>query len=90
MRMAAVGGLVSGILLCLAFPDFSWFPLAWFALVPYLFVCLERPGGWRGVVLGHLIFCAAFFGGLLYWIPQVLVTYGSLSTTIGWLEIRGE
>jgi len=87
MKIAALGGLVSGILMCLAFPGFSWFPVAWFALVPYLFVCLKRSGGWKGILLAHLLFCAAFFGGLLYWIPGVLVHYGDLPAVIGWTAL---
>ena len=87
MKIAVLGGLVSGILLCLAFPNFSWFPVAWCALVPYLFVCLGRSGGWKGVLAAHLAFCGAFFGGLLYWIPGVLVNYGSLPPSLGWLAL---
>ncbi len=87
MKIAALGGLVSGILLCLAFPGFSWFPIAWFALIPYLYVCVKRSGGWKGILLAHLLFCSAFFGGLLYWIPGVLIHYGSLPPALGWTAL---
>lgn len=69
--------LVSGIGLCLCFPGFSLFPLAWAALAPYLQFLLETSSR-RRVLAGHLIFSSLYFGGVLYWIPRVLVEYGNL------------
>ena len=69
--------LVSGIGICLAFPDFSLYPLAWVALAPYLQFLLEADSR-RRVLTGHLIFSSLYFGGVLYWIPRVLVEYGNL------------
>ena len=69
--------LVSGIGICLAFPGFSLYPLAWVALAPYLQFLLETRSR-RRVLAGHLIFSSLYFGGVLYWIPRVLVEYGNL------------
>ncbi len=86
MTRAALLSILSGAMLALSFPDFSWFPLVWIALVPYLYVCFTAEGA-RELVVGHLLFCAAYFGGLLYWIPRVLVAYGGLSWLIGGLAL---
>ena len=69
--------LVSGIGICLAFPGFSLYPLAWVTLAPYLQFLLETSSR-RRVLAGHLIFSSLYFGGVLYWIPRVLVEYGNL------------
>lgn len=68
---------LSGFLLVLPFPNFGFFPLGWIALVPLL-ACLVTVRG-----LGRAGACGGitglfFFGGLLYWIPGVLVRYGQL------------
>lgn len=74
--------LSSGGLLCLAFPDFGLFPLAWLGLVP-LFEALSRPLTLRECLAGHFLFCLAYLGGILYWIPGVLVHYGHLPLWVG-------
>ncbi|MFQ5740609.1 MAG: apolipoprotein N-acyltransferase [Acidobacteriota bacterium] len=71
--------LLSGALLCLSFPRFSIFPLAWIALVPHLHFILRIPS-WRRLLAGHFLLSLVYFGGTLYWIPRVLTTYGHLST----------
>lgn len=73
--------LLSGTALWLSFPNFSWFPLAWFALIPFLYFLIERPP-WKLVLIGHLIMALVYFGGVLYWIPRVLVVYGSLGSLV--------
>lgn len=70
--------LISGIALWLSFTS-ALFPLAWVALVPYLYFLLQRPA-WRWVLIGHGIMALVYLGGVLYWIPRVLVVYGNL----GW------
>lgn len=67
--------LLAGLLMVLAFPHWSIFPLAWVALIPYL-VFLQKAVNWRQWIGGHLIFSATYFGGILYWIPSVLASYG--------------
>ena len=73
----ALRPLVSGVGICLAFPGFSLYPLAWVALAPYLQFLLGASSR-RRVLAGHLIFSSLYFGGVLYWIPRVLVEYGNL------------
>lgn len=69
---------VSGLALCLSFPDFSLFFLAWLALIPYLRFLLRRPS-WTRTLLTHALFGVVYFGGVLYWIPHVLTVYGGFS-----------
>ncbi len=58
--------VAGGLLLSLAFPPAELWPLAFVALIPFLWSLRgERPG--RGAVLG-LVFGLAFFGATLYWI----------------------
>ena len=78
-RAALLLPVVSGIALWLSFPDFAIFPLAWVALIPYLYFLSNRPG-WGSVLIGHLLFTGLYFGGVLYWIPRVAVVYGGF----GW------
>lgn len=85
MTRAVLLSILAGGLLTLSFPALSWFPLAWIGLTPYLYVCFTAKG--RELAAGHLLFCAAYFGGVLYWIPRVLVMYGGLSWFIGGLAL---
>lgn len=69
--------LASGAALWISFPQFSIFPLAWVALIPYLrFLVEKRP--WKQVLAGHFLMAGAYFGGVLYWIPRVLEVHGGL------------
>ncbi|MDA2929503.1 apolipoprotein N-acyltransferase [Acidobacteria bacterium AH-259-O06] len=70
--------LISGTALWLSFPNFSFFPLAWVGLIPYLHFLLKKPP-WGSVLLGHGVLTLVYFGGVLYWIPRVLTVYGNLS-----------
>ncbi len=69
--------LISGIALWLSFYN-PLFPLAWVALVPYLYFLLQKPA-WRWVLIGHGLMTLVYLGGVLYWIPRVLLVYGNLS-----------
>ncbi len=69
--------LISGTALWLSFYS-PLFPLAWVGLVPYLYFLLRRPA-WKWVLIGHGLMALAYLGGVLYWIPRVLVVYGDLS-----------
>ena len=73
---------LSGILLALAFPRPSLFFLAWFALVPLLLTCRERPFR-NGFVAG-----VSFYALLLYWLNIVMTTFGRLHpllSVVAWL-----
>ena len=72
--------LLSGALLALSFPRFGHPAVAWVALSPLL-VALMHPAGVRtrrafglGMATG-----AVYFGGTLYWTPDVLRTFGGIS-----------
>ena len=71
---------MSGVLLAFSFPRFGHPAVAWVALSPLL-VALMRPEGVRpsrafglGLAAG-----AIYFGGTLYWTPDVLRTFGGIS-----------
>jgi len=57
---------ISGCLLILAFPKFSWSFIAWFALIPLL-IAIYR-SSFKGALICGLVAGVFFFGGLLYWI----------------------
>lgn len=68
--------ILSGILTALAFPKFSLFYLAWFSLLPLIFVLYENKPGfsfWLSFVAG-----LAFYGILIYWLPYVPAHYGDV------------
>jgi apolipoprotein N-acyltransferase len=83
-RAPLIGPLVSGVAIVLCFPGPGLFPLAWFALVPLLVFVVERRS-WRSLLAGHFIFSLVYFGGVLYWIPHVLIVYGELARPIAWV-----
>ena len=68
----------------MSFPDLALFPLAWIGLAPYLYFLLNLPS-WPVVLLSHVILVLAYFGGVLYWIPDVLVLYGGLNWLVSWV-----
>ena len=77
MRSLLTAPVLSGLALWFSFAEVSLFPLAWIALVPYLhFLLLRHP--WKWVLLGHFLMSGLYLGGVLYWIPRVLTTYGNL------------
>ena len=67
--------VLSAILLILAFPDFEYWCLAWFALVPLMFaVEREKASPARGFFLGW-IFGLVFFFGTCWWLTFAPITY---------------
>jgi apolipoprotein N-acyltransferase len=65
----------SGLLLSLAFPPAELWPIAFVALVPWLWLLRRGGPGW-GALLGF-VFGVAFFGATLYWI----FLFGALAWT---------
>jgi apolipoprotein N-acyltransferase len=65
----------SGLLLALAFPPVGWWPLAFVAPIPFLWV-LRGAGPGRGALVGAA-FGLAFYGTTLYWILR----FGELAWT---------
>ncbi len=68
--LAAVG---SGLLVALAFPRPSLYPLAWIGLTPLLVTGSRRPFR-AGLLAGSV-----FFALVLYWLNIVMTTYGRLA-----------
>jgi len=71
--------LISGVALWLPFQDSQFFFLTWVALIPFLLFLVGKPT-WKITLLGHILMTLVYLGGVLYWIPQVLVLYGNF----GW------
>jgi apolipoprotein N-acyltransferase len=73
--------VLSGILLWLSFPGFSWFPLAWIALIPLMISIIGATplkAGLLGIITGLIAYT-----GITYWIvPTVYTATGSLIQTI--------
>ncbi len=78
MLSLTIPPLISGIALWLAFPDHSLFFLSWVGLTPYLYF-LTQERSWKAIVAGNFVLGLAYLGGVLYWIPKVLIGYGGLS-----------
>jgi len=77
-RASLILPVVSGVAIWLSFPDVSLVFLAWVGLIPYLWFLVRKPS-WPKTILGHLLFALPYFGGVLYWIPRVMVVHGGFS-----------
>ena len=76
--------VASAILLVLAFPDFEFWLLAWFALVPLFFaVEREKDSTIKSFVLGW-IFGAVFFFGSCWWLTFAPITYAGVPPVIAY------
>ena len=76
---------LSAILLTLAFPDFEFWFLAWFALVPLFYaVGREKASAIKSFVLGW-IFGTVFFFGTCWWLTYAPVNYGGVPVIIAYL-----
>src|SRR2546427_536394 len=71
-------GVVSGILLVLSFPKPDLYPLAWLALIPWLYVMACIPGLRRTLATAYAA-GLVFFAGTFYWISETMAIYGGLS-----------
>jgi apolipoprotein N-acyltransferase len=82
----ALLALVAAVLLILAFPDFEYWFLAWFALVPLMLaVEREKASTWRSFVTGW-IFGTIFFFGTCWWLTFAPITYAGFPP---WLAYSG-
>ncbi len=78
--------VLAAVLLILAFPDFEYWFLAWFALVPLMFaVELEKASVWRSFVTGW-IFGTVFFYGTCWWLTYAPIHYAGFPP---WLAYSG-
>jgi apolipoprotein N-acyltransferase len=81
-RQHAALALLSSLLLVLAFPDFDFWFLAWFALVPLLFAIEKNKDSaaksfWLGLLQG-----TAFFYGTCWWLTNAPIVYGGIPAPI--------
>src|SRR2546425_9360178 len=73
-------GIVSGILLVLSLPKPDLYPLAWVALVPWLYVISSAT--LHEVVTVAYAAGVVFFAGTFYWISETMAIYGGFSHTL--------
>lgn len=76
--------VASALLLIVAFPDFDWWWLAWFALVPLFVVVARRAEGWHGFLLGWLAGTIFFFGSCS-WLTYSMIHYGGIPAPVAYL-----
>ncbi|QQS32562.1 MAG: apolipoprotein N-acyltransferase [Acidobacteriota bacterium] len=82
----ALLSLLAAGLLTLAFPDFEWWWMAWFALVPLMWA-VEREGSvGRSFLLGWL-FGTAFFFGTCWWLTYAPIHYAAMPWPVAYLLI---
>ena len=78
--------ILAAVLLILAFPDFEFWFLAWFALVPLMWaVEREKSSFVKSFVLGW-IFGTIFFFGTCWWLTFAPITYAGFPP---WLAYSG-
>ncbi len=76
--------VLSAILLTLSFPDFDFWFLAWFALIPLFFaVEREKESIVKSFVLGW-IFGIGFFFGTCWWLTFAPITYAGIPSIIAY------
>lgn len=81
---SAVLAVVSAVLLILAFPDFEFWFLAWFGLVPLLWaIDLERASAARAFFIGW-IWGVAFFTGTCWWLTFAPINYAGFPTALAY------
>lgn len=80
--------VLSGLMLALTFPKFSWSWLAWFAFLPLFFVLLQ-PITRRAAFFHSLLFGEVFYALLLYWVVGVMHEFGYLPLPLAILFLFG-
>jgi apolipoprotein N-acyltransferase len=73
----AILAVGSAILLILAFPDFEYWFLAWFALVPLMWAVEREKESTPKVFILGWIFGTVFFFGTCWWLTFAPITYAS-------------
>src|SRR4051812_24371657 len=77
--------LLSAILLILAFPDFEYWFLAWFGLVPLLLAVERQKESFAKAFVAGWIFGTAFFFGTCWWLTFAPVTYAGFPAALAYL-----
>lgn len=81
--------IFSAILLILAFPNFDFWFLAWFALVPFFYAIeREKQSIFRSAALGW-IFGTLFFAGSCWWLTFSFTTYGGIPIWLAYILLFG-
>ena len=80
--MPATAGSISGLLLVLSLPKPDFYPLAWIALVPWLYI-IGLNSTLKHTLLASYAAGLVFFAGAFYWIAETMVIYGGLSVPLG-------
>ncbi len=76
--------VLAAVLLILAFPDFDFWFLAWFALVPLLWAIeREKESTVRSFILGW-IFGVVFFFGTCWWLTFAPITYAAFPPVLAY------
>ncbi|HEV8593663.1 MAG TPA: hypothetical protein VGQ55_16280, partial [Pyrinomonadaceae bacterium] len=76
--------VLSAVLLILAFPDFEWWFLAWFGLIPLLrAIELEKQRPECGLALGW-IWGVVFFTGTCWWLTFAPITYAGFPWSLAY------
>ncbi|MBK6723353.1 MAG: hypothetical protein IPG58_08780 [Acidobacteria bacterium] len=84
-KNAALALLAAGLLI-LAFPDFEYWFLAWFALVPLMWAVEREASIRRSFVLGWL-FGTAFFFGTCWWLTYAPIHYAAFPWPLAYFLI---
>jgi apolipoprotein N-acyltransferase len=77
-----LAGALSGGLLVLSLPKPDLYPLAWIALIPWLYVVASGKA-LRPTLAASYAAGLIFFAGTFYWISETMVIYGGLSIPLG-------
>ena len=84
-KNAALALLAAGLLI-LAFPDFEYWFLAWFALVPLMWAVEREASVGRSFVVGWL-FGTAFFFGTCWWLTYAPIHYAAFPWPLAYFLI---
>ncbi|HXD32905.1 MAG TPA: apolipoprotein N-acyltransferase [Pyrinomonadaceae bacterium] len=76
-------GLLSLILLVLAFPNFDLWFLAWIGLAPLLLALARQPKPLQAFLVGWFV-GAIFFYATCYWLTYSMIHYGGLSAWVAY------
>ncbi len=79
---ALASGILSGALLALSLPKPDLYPLAWVALVPWLYL-LGSGSTLKQTLSISYSAGLIFFAGTFYWMAETMVIYGGLSIPLG-------
>ena len=81
--------LLSAILLVLAFPDFEYWFLAWFGLVPLLWAIEREKDSLAKSFVAGWIFGIVFFFGTCWWLTFAPITYAGFPAPLAYILLFG-